>query len=318
VRRFFERVVNGVEAGFVGARRRWRRFDHIVRALVRYDEVDGGRLAAANAYYGFFAVFALAVLLVGVLTVFLKDNQLVVTSVREYLERNLPQVKVVDLIGTTQNIGKVAVIGLALAGIGWVETLRSSQRAIWGIEEHPGNIVFRYLVDLAVLVGLGILLTVSVSIAAGVQDGLFALAGEPQQSAWRVVFNQTSTLLAFVVDLILAAGLLSGVTRIRMPLRRLFPSALLIAAGLLALKTLGRWYIARTQHNPAYQVFAGAVGLLVLTYLFSMIVLFAAALAATSEYGTVRDLAKPPVPPGELVEPVPEARDAVPSPSPPP
>jgi membrane protein len=310
VQRFF----TWLEGTFVAARRRSRRFDHVVRAVERYVDVDGGRLAAANAYYGFFAVFALAVLLVGVLTVFLKDNQLVVTSVRDYLERNLPQVKVVDLIGTTQNIGKIAVIGLALAGIGWVETLRSSQRAIWGIDEHPGNIVFRYLVDLAVLVGLGILLTVSVSIAAGVQDGLFALAGEPQQSAWRVVFNQTSTLLAFLVDLILAAGLLTGVTRLRMPMRRLFPSALLIAVGLLALKTLGRWYIARTQHNPAYQVFAGAVGLLVLTYLFSQIVLFAAALAATSEFGKVRDLAKPPVPPGKLVEPVPEATPSSPAP----
>jgi membrane protein len=310
VQRFFE----WVEAMFRAARRRSRKFDHVVRAIERYEEVDAGRLAAANAYYGFFAVFALAVLLVGVLTVFLKDNQLVVTSVREYLERNLPQVKVVDLIGTTQNIGKIAVIGLALAGIGWVETLRSSQRAIWGIDQHPGNIVLRYLVDLAVLVGLGILLTVSVSIAAGVQDALFALAGEPQQSAWRVVFNQTSTLLAFVVDLILAAGLLSGVTRIRMPMRRLFPSALLIAVGLLVLKTIGRWYIARTQHNPAYQVFAGAVGLLVLTYLFSQIVLFAAALAATSEFGKVRDLAKPPVPPGKLVEPVPEATPSSPAP----
>jgi membrane protein len=313
VQRFFK----WVEATFVAARRRSRKFDHIVRAVERYEDVDGGRLAAANAYYGFFAVFALAVLLVGVLTFFLKDNQLVVTSVRDYLERNLPQVKVVDLIGTTQNIGKVAVIGLALAGIGWVETLRSSQRAVWGIEEHPGNIVVRWLVDLAVLIGLGILLTVSVSIAAGVQDGLFALAGEPKQSALRVVFNQTSTLLAFIVDLILAAGLLTGVTRVRMPLRRLFPSALLIAVGLLALKTLGRWYITRTQHNPAYQVFAGAVGLLLLTYLFSQIVLFAAALAATSEFGTVRDLAKPPVPPGEPVEPVPEARDPLPSPPPP-
>jgi membrane protein len=310
--RFFERLVNGLEAAFVGARRRSRKFDHVIRAFERYDEVNGGRLAAANAYYGFFAVFALAVLLLGVLSYVLQDNPLVVTPVREYLERNLPQVKVVDLIGTTQNIGRVALIGLALAGIGWVETLRSSQRAIWGIEQQPGNFVVRWLVDLAVLIGLGILLTVSVSIAAGVQDGLFALAGEPKQSALRVLFNQMSTLLAFFVDLILAAGLLSGVTRLRMPLRRLFPSALLIAVGLLALKTLGRWYIARTQHNPAYQVFAGAVGLLVLTYLFSQIVLFAAALAATSEFGKVRDLAKPPVPPGELVEPVPEAASSPP------
>ena len=100
------------------------------------------------------------------------------------------------------------------------------------------------------------------------------------------------------MDLILAAALLAGVPRLRMPLRRLAPSALVVAVGLLLLKTGGRWYVARTQHNPAYQVVAGAVGLLVFMYLFNQFVLFAAALAATSDRGTVVDLAAgPPAPP---------------------
>jgi membrane protein len=301
--------MDGVTAGFDRVRRWSRKFDHIVRAYERYDEVHGGRLAAANAYYGFFAIFALAVLLFGILGYVLQNNQLVLHALQAYLETNLPNVKTSDLIGTMQTIGKVAVVGLALAGVGWVETLRSSQRAIWGFEQQPGNFVVRWLVDSAVLVGLGILLTVSVSIASGVQDLLLALAGEPSQSALRVLLNQTSTLLAFVVDLILGAGLLAGVARVRMPMRRLFPSALLIALGLLGLKTLGRWYITRLQHNPAYQVFAGAVGLLVFMYLFSQIVLFAAALAATSRNGPVRDLAagRPPaLPVAEEKPPVPD------------
>jgi membrane protein len=307
VRRFVERVVGGVTGCFAASRRRWRRFDHVVLAYERYDEVHGGRLAAANAYYGFFAVFALAVLLFGILGYVLQDNQLVVIAVQHYLEQNLPQVKVADLIGTSQSIGRIAVFGLALAGIGWVETLRSSQRAIWGFDQQPGNPIIRWLVDVAVLVGLGILLTVSVSIAAGVQDLVLQLAGEPKQSAVRVALNQSATLLAGVVDLVLGAALLTGVARIRMPVRRLFPSALLIALGLLALKTLGRLYISRTQHNPAYQVFASAVGLLIFMYLFSQVVLFAAALAATGRHGTVRDLAAGPVPEAEE-PPVPAGR----------
>jgi membrane protein len=300
VRRFVERLVTGVVDGvirrFSAARRRSETFDHVVRAYERYDEVHGVRLAAANAYYGFFAVFALAVLLLGILGYVLQDNKLVIGAVQHYLEQNLPQVKVANLIGTTKSIGQIAVIGLALAGVAWVETLRSSQRAIWGFEQQPGNPVVRWLVDLAVLIGLGILLTVSVSIASGVQDLILQLAGEPKQSALRVALNQSATLLAGIVDLILAAGLLAGVARIRMPLRRLLPSALFIVIGLLGLKTLGRLYISRTQHNPAYQVFASAIGLLVFMYLFSQIVLFAAALAATSPRGRVRDLAAGPSP----------------------
>jgi membrane protein len=308
VQSFLDRVVRVVTDGFRAARGRSARFDHVVRAYERYDEVAGGRLAAANAYYGFFAVFAMAVLLLGILGYVLQDNALVVGAVQRYLQQNLPQVKIATLIGTTQSIGQLAVIGLALAGIGWVETLRSSQRAIWGFNQQPGNFVVRWLVDMAVLVSLGVLLTVSVSIAAGVQDLMLQLAGEPRQSALRIILNQSATLLAGVVDLVLAAALLAGVARIRMPLRRLFPSALIIAVGLLGLKTLGRLYISRTQHNPAYQVFASAVGLLVFMYLFSQLVLYAAAFAATSRNGAVRDLAAG-SPPAIAAEPEPVGPD---------
>jgi membrane protein len=311
VRRFLRRGVDlawdGVVGLFGAARRRSARFDHMIRAYERYDEVAGGRLAAANAYYGFFAVFALAVLLLDILGYLLQDNALVVGAVQHYLEQNLPQVKIANLIGTTQSIGRLAVVGLALAGIGWIETLRSSQRAIWGFNQQPGNFIIRWLVDMAVLTGLGVLLTVSVSIAAGVQDLILALSGQPAGSGLRLVVNQSATLLALIVDLIVAAALLAGVPRIRMPLRRLFPAALIIAFGLLGLKTLGRLYISRTQHNPAYQVFASAIGLLVFMFLFSQLVLFAAAFAATSRNGAVRDLSSGPHP--ELSPPAPEPVD---------
>jgi len=300
VRRFVERI----GSGWTALRRRSPGFNHLVLAYERYEEVHGGRLAAANAYYGFFAAFALAVLLSGVLLGYvLRDNKVAVDAVQAYLSRNLPQVKIDELIGTSQSIGRIALVGLALAGVAWVETLRSSQRAIWGLEQQPGNVIIRWLVDLAVLVGLGVLFLVSVSIASGVQDIVLQLVGTPQQSALRIALNQSTTLIAGVVDLILGAALLAGVPRLHMPLRRLLPSALLIAVGLLALKTLGRWYIGRVQHNPAYQVFAGAVGLLVFMYLFSQVVLFAAALAATSGRGRVRDLAAGRVP--GCVDPLP-------------
>ena len=75
-----------------------------------------------------------------------------------------------------------------------------------------------------------------------------------------------------------------------MPLRRLFRPALLVVVGLGVLKVVGRWFITRTQHNPAYENFtaaAAAVGLLLFMYFFHQLVLFAAALAATSDRGAV-------------------------------
>ncbi|MGC9667987.1 YihY/virulence factor BrkB family protein [Planosporangium sp. 12N6] len=297
--RFVERVEDGCTALVGAVRRRSARLDHVARAYERFDDVNGWRLAAADAYYGFFAVFALAMLLFGVIGYILRDNPLVVGAVRTYLQGNLPRVRIEDLIGTAQSLGQLAAAGLALAGIGWVETLRSTQRAVWRLEEHPGPWLIRWLVDVAVLVVLGVLLTVSVSIAGGVQDLVLGLAGEPRQSALRALLNNSAAVFAGMVDFILGAALLAIVPRLRMPLRRLVPAALFFAFGLLVLKTLGRWYIGRTQHNPAYQVFAGAIGLLVFMYLFSQLVLFAAALAATSRHGTVRDLAAGPVQPDD-------------------
>jgi membrane protein len=64
------------------------------------------------------------------------------------------------------------------------------------------------------------------------------------------------------------------------------------------IKFVGRYFITRLEHNPGYASFtaaAGAVGLLLFMLFLHMIVLFAAALAATSGRGAVYDMACRPV-----------------------
>jgi membrane protein len=105
--------------------------------------------------------------------------------------------------------------------------------------------------------------------------------------------NWTDAMIAALVDLVLAGALLAGVPRLRIPWRRLWPAALLVVLGLGVLKVVGRWFITRTQHNPAYESFtaaAAAVGLLLFMFFFHQLVLFATALAATSGRGKVYDL----------------------------
>ena len=62
--------------------------------------------------------------------------------------------------------------------------------------------------------------------------------------------------------------------------------------GLELLKTLGRLYVQRTEANPTYQLVAGSVGLLVFLNAVNQVVLFAAALTATSTAGRPADLAE--------------------------
>jgi membrane protein len=310
--------IDGIERAVLrridAARRRWPLFDHICRAYERYDGVHGTRLAAAIAYYSFFAAFATAVLVFAVVgKVFPEARGAGLRAVQEYLARNLPQLDAQSLTSASQRVGILAVIGLILAGVAWVETLRSSQRAIWCLEQHPGDFVIRWLVDLAVLVGLGVLLFVSLAVSSGLRGVLGQLTSEVSAHSPPVVagaLNWTDTLLAALVDFVLAGAILAGVPRLRMPWRRLVPSAVIVVIGLAVLKSLGRFFISRTQHNPAYRNFAAAaaaVGLLVFMYFFNQVVLFAAALAATSDRGTVLDLAA-----GRRPEPV---EDVEPSPS---
>jgi membrane protein len=289
--RLIQRIVEAIRRGIAAARRRSATFDHVWRAQERYFDVDAGRLAAAGAYYGFFSVFAMAVMLFFILGRVFRGNVNLVNRVQSYLAVNLPQLDADQILAGSQKIGLIALVGLVIAGVGWVENLRSSQRALWRLNEQPGHVVTRWLVDLGVLVALGILLLISIAIFSGVQEFLYWLAGDFTQSPVRVALRGTTTLTSGVVDLVLGAALLAGVPRLRMPLRRLIPSAIIFAIGLGLLKSAGKLYITRTERNPAYQLVAGTVGLLLFMFLLHQLLLFAAAVAATSRHGVVVDLA---------------------------
>src|SRR5256714_7362290 len=293
--------MSSVEGAIAGTVRRLRRLrersplvEHIWQALLRYDKENGSRLAAATAYYGFFATFALGVLLFAILGVAWSRTDAPQHTVELYLRTNFPLLDVHALAEASRGISTIAAIALVFAGIWWVESMRAAQRALWCLEQHPGNFLVRYLIDLAVLVGLGLLLAISLAISLGLQDILLRLPGDQSRPLTRHALDWSSALLAAGVDLVIAAALLAGVPRLRIPFRRLLPSALVIVLGLGLLKTAGRWYVSRMTHNPAYQLAAGAIGLLIFMYLFNQVTLFATALAATSTKGEVRDLAAGP------------------------
>jgi membrane protein len=263
-----------------------------VRAGLRYDEADGGRLAAAVTYYAFFAAFSLGLLAFAIFG-FVLDNKVVLGSVERYVAENLPQVDVQSLRNARGTAGIVAFIGLPVTGWFWVDALRSSIRRMWRLPEYPGNLFFRVLVDLLVLVGLGVLLAVSLSLAylTTVVANRLVDAANADATPSRWMLSAVGVALAVGVNMVLAAAMLTGLPRVRMRLRRVLGPALLVAVWLELLKTLGRIYVARTEANPTYQLVAGSVGLLVFLNAVNQMVLFAAALTATSTNGNPADLA---------------------------
>jgi membrane protein len=281
------------------SRRHSRLFDHIWTARERYAEALGGRLAAAIAYYGFFAVFALALVAYAIVGFVLANNTAAVDAVNTFLKQNIPFLDATQIAAARNTVAIAGLIGLVFTGVAWIESMRSSQRAIWGLRQQPGNLFVRRALDLAIMLGIGLLLALSLYVQAGINDAikplLLQLAPENVtvgvQDTINAIARGVGIFLSFLVNIVLAASLLTGVSRLRMSLARLVPSTLVVAVGLSILSTLGRLYIDWTSRRPAYQIVGGTVALLLFLYLFNQLLLYGAALAATSRWGTVRDLA---------------------------
>lgn len=274
------------------ARHRHGWLDHLARAVRRYNEADGGRLSAAVTYYAFFATFALALLGFAVFG-FVLDDPAVQRSVQRYLAQNLPSLDVQALRTARSTVGVIAFLGLPVTGWFWVDSLRSSIRKVWHLPEYPGNFPVRLLVDLLVLIGLGLLLAASLATAlatTALANRLIDTASTDAPPA-RWLLATVGLVAGIAVNTLLSAAMLTALPRLRMPPRRVVPPALLVALGLELLKTVGALYVQRTEANPTYHVVAGTVGLLVFLNVVNQLILFAAALTATSTHGEVTDLA---------------------------
>jgi membrane protein len=270
-------------------RRRHSWLDHLVRAATRYDQADGGRLAAAVTYYAFFATFALGLFAFAIFG-FVLDDPTVFHSAQGYLAVNLSTLDLQALRGARHTVGVIAFIGLPITGWLWVDALRSSIRCVWRLPEYPGTLVVRVLVDLLVMVGLGLLLAASLT-AAMMGDGLASRLVNTNAEATGLLPAALGTFLGVGVNLLLAIAVLTAVPRLRMPVRRVIGPALLLAVALELLKGLGQIYVRQVEANPTYQIVAGgAVALLVTLNIVNQLILFAATLTATSTDGHVADL----------------------------
>jgi membrane protein len=263
------------------ARQHSRAFNHVWLAYQRYVENFGPRLAAAIAYYGFFAAFALSLVAFSILGYVLAGNPAAAQSASNYLQQNLPFLSIESISKARQATAVLSLAGLLLTGVGWVDAMRSSQRLMWQLDQQPGNMVVRRLIDLAMLIGLGLLLALSLWISNGIEA---------------LVPKWCGPILSALVNLVMAAGLLVAVPRLSVSPRRMASPVIVVGLGLTLLTTVGRIYVDHTARNPAYRVVSAAAGLLIFLYLFSQLLLFGAALGATGR-GNVRDLAaSPPAP----------------------
>lgn len=183
-----------------------------------------------------------------------------------------------------------AISGVVLffAGWRWVSGVRLAFRRLFEVPPAKGVPVAAVPRDLLGLLLLGVLLGLSV-VANGAASGflgfLLDAAGElgwGRGPEWLRTWLTwaLSTLLVVVLDALFALELVRGVAGLRLTRRALLSTVLAAAAGNFGLRYVGGAVIAGTTANPYLLSVALVVGVLVWFYLFSQILLFAAALGA--------------------------------------
>ena len=300
------------------ARTPWQRIrgstpglDHLLKALARYWNDSCDRLAAAVTYYGFLSLFPLLLVVASVTGFLLRNQRTRQQRLLEYLSGYLPTslaeqlVQIVsDHAGTT---GLLGLLGLLIAGLGWVDTLRESIRAVWHQPSPSGSILRKKVLDVMILAGLGLtaLLSVGVSAVATRLAGWgYDLVGiSPDQVVARLGLQLLALVLALLSDVALLTYLLLRLPRTAEPFFRIVRAAFVGALLLEVAKYLGFYYFSVILARGAnvYGIsLATAIGLLLWVNLMARFMMFTAAWAVTAPY-------RSDVPPSDTAQPEPVA-----------
>ncbi|MFJ8738792.1 YihY/virulence factor BrkB family protein [Embleya sp. NPDC127516] len=258
------------------------------RAYSRYGDRQGNRLAAAVTYYGFLSLFPLITLAAAVVAAALDPSQ--VQRMQNKISEQIPGIAdKLDLDALVRNAGAVGAIGgavLLVSGTGWVDATRSSIRALWDMDEEPGNAVVRKIADVGVLIGLGLALALSVGastfatiVIREVSDSI----GLEHQPVGRILLQIAAFAVAVGASVVLFVYLLVGMPRLTMGRSVALKGALIGAIGFELLKLLVSSYIAGVAGKSAYGAFGVPVALLLWIYFVTRLLLFCAAWTANAQ-----------------------------------
>jgi membrane protein len=286
----------GIGKGIEVARARAPWFDHLVRALGRYQRDNGDRLAASMSYYAFLSFFPLLLLLSSLLAFSVDRDpavrQRVLNTLGDYLpgvyegiQRNLD-----DIVEKRRSVGLLGVAGLVWAGLGWLGALRDSLRLIWHHDTDIGNIAKAKLFDLVTIILLGATIAISLVVTGVLSASASWVLGEIGLMGTSSVAVTATRILAFAVG-VLADTALFGFYFTRLPkfghpFRRIARGAVFAAVGFGLLKIVGRYYVAVFVQNGgrAFGAFAVVAGLLIWMNIVARFTLYAAAWTVTGPY----------------------------------
>lgn len=284
-----ERIRARAAAAQAAMRRRWGWLDHLVRAHVRYRDSRGGSLAGAATFFGFLSFFPLVALAFSVAGYAAALDPHAAARLRTVIHSVLPglagQLPIESIAAARAGAGIAGLLGLLIAGLGGVGSLREGLHVIWGSAVDSGNVVIRKATDAGVLAVLGCcLLATAAASALAVSAGRYLLrwAGVGSFVPGQLVVRLLAIAVALIFDTVMFAVVFSRLSGARLARKQLAHGAVAAAAGFQVLNVAGVYLVAHTTRNPVYASFAVTVGLLVWINLVARLTFLAAAWTATA------------------------------------
>ncbi|MFC0601176.1 YihY/virulence factor BrkB family protein [Streptomyces palmae] len=261
---------------------------HAWRSYETLDRVHWSRLAAAITFISFLAMFPLITVAAAVIAALLSPGR--VHELERKVSEQVPgisnQLDLSGLVANASTVGLVAGGVLLFIGIGWVGALRDCLRAVWELDDLPGNLVWRKAKDAVVLIGLGGVAVGSLVVSA---FGVTAIGWAAHQLhiAESGVGGWLLRIAAFaagvVADVLLLGYVLTLLPAVHPPRRKVVVAALIGAIGFEALKVLLSSYLQGVAAKSMYGAFGVPVALLLWINFTAKLTLYCAAWTATGE-----------------------------------
>jgi len=279
----FKRVLETVKANRFVAR--------ALQVNARYGSDGGGYLSAALAYYGFLSLFPLILVALSAIGFVLVHDPHAQAEWTSRLAGSVPGLgpligdNIATVIDKRAGAGVIGLIGLFWSGTALTNAGGDALRRVYRQPDAKG-LIKQKVWSIASTVGLGIVALAGI-VVAGAVAGVHA-------SGWLgPLLAAAAILVAYALDVLLFLASYRVLTwGSGPPLAKLWPGALLAAAGWTVLKVAGAWYASRTvaHASQVYGTFGTVVGALTLLYLASRLFLYGAELnvVLNAEGGSVR------------------------------
>ncbi len=280
---------------------------HVLRMNTRYTTRLGNQFAGAITYFSLLAMVPILMFAFSTcgftLTVLRPDLLERVQAAIIVQLQGAPEALQAQLTGLIQNllrnwasVGLVGLLSSMYSSAGWAGNLKSAVRAqtrpLFDMKERKHFIFMEVLLNLAILLGLLMILVLTFSlavIATSLTGTIVHWLGLDKISGIKILLRIVGPILSAIAGWAMFVYLYKVLPEVKFPFRIIARGALIGSAGLFGLQYLTGFLMGKFSGNPAAAVFGPVITLMLFFNLFARLNLYVAAWIATSVQPAVAD-----------------------------